>query len=76
LLVRVEDAGGWKRKLRVGVPEAAVDKRFEELLEKLAGRVEMPGFRKGKVPRDMLLQRYAQALRADAIEELIASAYV
>lgn len=76
MLVRVEDAGGWKRKLRVGVPEAAVDKRFEELLEELAGRVEMPGFRKGKVPRDMLLQRYAQALRADAIESLISGAYV
>jgi trigger factor len=76
LLVRVEDAGGWKRKLRVGVPEAAVDKRFDELLEELSGRVEMPGFRKGKVPRDMLLQRYAQALRADAIESLLAGAYV
>ncbi len=76
MLVRVEDAGGWGRKLRVGIPEAAVDKRFEELLEELAGRVEMPGFRKGKVPRDMLIQRYAQALRADAIESLISGAYV
>jgi trigger factor len=76
LLVRVEEAGGWKRKLRVGIPEAAVDKKFEELLDELSERVEMPGFRKGKVPRDMLLQRYAQALRADAIESLIAGAYV
>lgn len=76
MLVRVEDAGGWKRKLRVGVPEAAVDKKFEELLDELGGRVEMPGFRKGKVPRDMLLQRYAQALRADAIESLLPGAYV
>lgn len=76
MLVRVEEAGGWKRKLRVGVPEAAVDKKFEELLGELAGRVEMPGFRKGKVPRDMLVQRYAQALRADAIEALLPGAYV
>ncbi|MBM3307868.1 MAG: trigger factor [Candidatus Eisenbacteria bacterium] len=76
MLVRVEEAGGWKRKLRVGVPEAAVEKKFEELLEELTGRVEMPGFRKGKVPRDLLVQRYGQALRADAIEALMAGAYI
>ena len=76
MLVRVEDAGGWKRRLHVGVPEAAVEKKYQELLEELSGRVEMPGFRKGKVPQDMLVQRYGQALRADAIESLLASAYV
>lgn len=76
MLVRVEEAGGWKRKLRIAVPAAAVDTKFEELFATLTERVEMPGFRKGKIPREMLLQRYGSSVRAEALEALMPGAYV
>ena len=34
MLIRLEELEDWKRKLRVGLPEADVGKRIEELLER------------------------------------------
>ena len=54
MLVRVEELEGWKRKLIIGLPEAAVADKAKELLAEVAKGATAPGFRKGKVPAAML----------------------
>jgi trigger factor len=76
LLVAVEHLDKWKRQLRIGVAEADVVKKAGELLDEVARDAEMPGFRKGKVPRAMLERRFGERVRAEALESLVRSAYV
>ncbi|NJL84719.1 MAG: trigger factor [Leptolyngbyaceae cyanobacterium SM1_1_3] len=48
---------------------------YEQVLRKFTRSANIPGFRKGKVPRQVLLQRFGQAqVKAAAIEELVQEA--
>ena len=42
MLIHVEELDNWKRKLRIGLSEAAVNDRIEELYGELAKRAEAP----------------------------------
>ncbi len=45
---------------------------YEQVIRNLTRSANIPGFRKGKVPRQILLQRFGtQRLKASAVEELI-----
>ncbi len=76
MLIRVEELDGWKRKLVIVLPEDDVAKKESELYLDLSKRVEVPGFRKGKVPRKMLERLHSDAVEAEAIEVLMGEAYV
>ncbi|MGH2416553.1 MAG: trigger factor, partial [Microcystaceae cyanobacterium] len=48
---------------------------YEKVIQNLARSTNIPGFRKGKVPRQILLQRLGiQRIKASAVEELIQKA--
>src|SRR5690348_875195 len=53
----VEELGEDKVKLTVDVPAHDVQHAVEHAASDLAASVRIPGFRKGKVPRPILLQR-------------------
>lgn len=76
LLHSVEELDGWKRKLRVGITVDEVEEKRKELFSELAREAEMPGFRKGKVPHDVLERRHGDKLRRDALLDLVWPAYV
>lgn len=53
--------------------DAALDKAFK----KVVGKVNVPGFRKGKVPRAIFEKRFgAEALYQDALDILLPEAYI
>ncbi len=61
-------------RVDVGVPADAVEKRMESAARELAGEMRLPGFRKGKVPPALVIQRVGreavveQALRSSLPE--------
>lgn len=58
--------------LEIEVPAESSKKVYESVINKLARSVNIPGFRPGKVPRPILMQRLGQSyIKATAIEELI-----
>jgi len=75
MLVRVEELEGWKRKLVIGLSEADVIAKARELLEEVAKSATAPGFRKGKVPPEMLEKTHGDATRAEALRMLAGRAY-
>jgi trigger factor len=75
LNVRLEELDNWKRRLTIDLPEDEVGKKADELFEELAAKAEAPGFRKGKVPRDMLERKYGEQVKIEALESLIPDAY-
>ncbi len=70
-----------KTEANVGVLEVEVDKdRFSEALDiafkKVVQRVNVPGFRKGKVPRKLFEARFGvESLYQDAVDYLLPRAY-
>jgi trigger factor len=67
----VSEPEAWKRVIDIEVPHDEVEKLCEEKLLKVKKELSLPGFRPGKVPFPLIKQRYGEAIRADAIEDLI-----
>lgn len=58
--------------LEIEIPAELSKKTYEKVIQELARTANIPGFRKGKVPRPILLQRLGQSrVKATALEELI-----
>ncbi len=72
LKIHSEEDSERQLKVTVDVPEERVQAQMHRTARSLAKRVRIPGFRQGKVPYNVLVNRVGeQALRADAIEEMI-----
>lgn len=75
LTVTVEEQERWRRRLSVTVPASLVVEEEKKAAAKLASRVNMKGFRKGRVPKNMVASRFGGALRQEALDRLINEAY-
>ncbi|HEY9850521.1 MAG TPA: trigger factor [Leptolyngbyaceae cyanobacterium] len=58
--------------LEIEIPPEMSKKAYEQVFKDVARSANIPGFRRGKVPRHILLQQFgAMRLKAAALEELI-----
>lgn len=64
-----------ERKLTVSVPVDEYDSKFKSKINNIKGQAKLDGFRKGKVPNDVLEQRYGPSIHADVVNELIQKSY-
>jgi len=67
-------ATGLKREYRVVVPATDLEARVNERLDDLKGRVQLRGFRPGKVPVSHLKRIYGKAAMAEVIEAAVREA--
>ncbi|MBV8792009.1 MAG: trigger factor, partial [Pseudolabrys sp.] len=65
---------GLKREFKVSVPASELDARVNERLEELKQRVQLPGFRPGKVPVSHLKRVYGRSAMAEVIEATVRDA--
>ncbi|MDP2306201.1 MAG: trigger factor [Pseudomonadota bacterium] len=68
---QVDQISAFQKRLQFSVPSTEVDKKISEAFRVLSGRVNIPGFRRGKVPRKVLDQRYGRQIRSDVASDLI-----
>jgi trigger factor len=64
-------AAGLKREYRVVVPATDLEARMQERLDDLKDRVQLRGFRPGKVPVAHLKRLYGKSAMAEAIEAVV-----
>ena len=63
-------------KLTIEVPAEELEAAIEKAYQKNKGKIQIPGFRKGKVPRKMIEQMYGKEFfYEDAANEVIPEAY-
>src|ERR687883_1756935 len=63
-------------KLRVEVPEVALDPALEGAYRRWAGQMKVPGFRKGRVPRQIIDARVGpEAVREEALRDALPDLY-
>ncbi len=67
----VEETGELTRTANVTVPSGEYHKKVNKALRELSGRVKVRGFRKGKIPLNVMKKRYGQAVTRDVVEELV-----
>jgi trigger factor len=64
-------AEGLKRELRVTIPVSELDAKLSDRLDQLKKRVQIKGFRPGKVPVAHLRRVYGKAAMAEIVEGLV-----
>jgi trigger factor len=73
--VSVEELSGSKRALTVEVSPEVVRPTVEGIYHKFGQRVALPGFRRGKVPREIIERRFRDEIREEVIKEMISTTY-
>lgn len=66
---------GVERLIQVEVPVERVRRAEETAARRYASKVRLPGFRPGKAPPAMVLKRFGDAIRQEAVESLVQEAY-
>ncbi len=72
---KVRKLEGTARQFEVEMPESAVDEVFKEVLNDFQKTSTIPGFRRGKVPLDMIRKKYAEDTDVELKRRLIPQAY-
>ena len=73
--VTVETLAPCKKLVRVEVEAQKVDETFDTVTKQYQREANLPGFRPGKAPREMVARKYAKDIEEEAKRKLISEAY-
>ena len=73
--VSVESTTALERKLTVVVDEQQIDDAVQKKLANLSRSVKLKGFRAGKVPMNVVKQRYGSQVRQEVLQDVIQSSF-
>lgn len=74
--VSVETTQGLGRRITVTVVADAIEQAVKQELINVAKKVRVDGFRKGKVPMNIVAQRYGMSVREDVLSDLMQRSFV
>ncbi|HET7266766.1 MAG TPA: trigger factor [Oleiagrimonas sp.] len=69
--VSVENVGTLGRKLTVKIPADRLDSQVSERITQMVRTVRLKGFRPGRVPPQIIKQRFGARVRGEALSEMI-----
>lgn len=76
MTTQIEHLENHTARLKVEVPPAKVEKAMQDAARRISRKVNIPGFRKGKAPYNLILKYVgAEALLEEAIEEISQELY-
>ena len=75
MTVTVETLEKLERKITLSVPVTAIQSEVDARLKKLARSVKMDGFRPGKVPMNVVAQRYGYSVQYEVLNDKVGEAF-
>jgi len=75
LEIAIEEPRAWARRLTITVPAERVRTERESEIKKLSRQVRLPGFRKGRVPPQIVERQYGSLIDQQMMDRLINEAY-
>ena len=60
-VLSIDEVGPCRQQLKIEVPAPAVEAETRRVVEEFRRKTRLPGFRKGKVPRELVEQRFDDA---------------
>ena len=73
--VSLETTRGLERRMKVQVPAERVEREVEDRLKSLSKRAKIDGFRPGKVPLNVVKQRFGDQVRSEVVTDLLQSSF-
>ena len=67
----VRATGTWQHTLDIEVPTEDVERRLHQTALGIQRRVTLPGFRKGRVPVDMVRQQFAEVVEQEFLDRIL-----
>ena len=71
VVLSMQDVGPWRKQLTVEVPAPAVEAETQRVVREYGQRVRIPGFRRGKVPSELVRRRFAKDIEREVIDRLL-----
>ena len=75
MTVTVETLEKLERKITLSLPVTAIQTEVDARLKKLARTVKMDGFRPGKVPMNVVAQRYGYSVQYEVLNDKVGEAF-
>lgn len=69
--IAVVERSATERELSLEIPGDKLSTLVEAKIDSIRKRIALPGFRAGKVPKDVVRKRFGESIRGEAIEELV-----
>lgn len=73
--VTVSESDAWRRTLEVEVPGEDVRRRFETAYKNYSKSLNLPGFRRGKIPVSLVKKRFGKAIQGEVLQEVMQECY-
>ena len=71
----LEELGFCRRRIKASVPSDSVRELLDNNYRELATTVELPGFRRGRVPRRLLEKRFGEEINSDVKQSLLKDSF-
>ncbi|MFC1667827.1 trigger factor [Chlamydiota bacterium] len=74
--VEIVDISKCKKRLRINVPLQRTENKFSEIVSTWLPKATVPGFRKGKVPRSIVEQKFSDEIKTEVLRAILPDAYL
>ena len=71
----VEEDGPCRRTIQVEADVEELEERYSDKLDEFASRVQLPGFRPGKAPRELVEKKYGSRLKEQIMSSVLSEGY-
>src|SRR5690606_30376661 len=73
--VSVENTGKLERRLTVSVPSEQYETQVRTRIDEMSRSMQLKGFRRGKVPRKVVEQRFGRDVRGEAFGQVLRESF-
>lgn len=73
--VEIEDVDSCKKTLKIEILAEDVNAEFKKAYEEIRKNADVPGFRKGRAPRNIISMRFSEYIKAEVIDNLVPPAF-
>lgn len=73
--IDIQDAGPCKKTLKIEVDPEQVKSEIEDNFREISRNIALPGFRKGKVPKNLIIKRYGEKVHEEVKGKLLGESF-
>jgi trigger factor len=75
LQVSLEEGERWRRTLNITIPADLIREERQSAIRKLSSRIDLKGFRKGRVPASVVERQFGPAVDQELVDRVVGEAY-
>ena len=72
--ISVEKVSNAERRLTISVPNQEIETEYQKQIQEVAKKANLQGFRPGKAPLNLIMKRYGEEVRRDAMSAVMRQA--